>query len=569
MRTLYRALFGVAAVGMVAGCDNPLEVTNENNPGIPNVVGRPADLEQLIANSWAIAHQATLGGGNDALQSQMQVMGLENQSMLSNFGMNTRNLIPRLGIDNTRGNPQLTGNFTDFQLGHRAARSAAIGLKTLSGEGYTIGGPSQPGRDARAKMFAHFVMGVAMGHVAMAYDSGMIINEDDPVETALNPLVKSADLAAAAIAEIDEALAIAESGEADGNGGFPLPNTWLNTASATSKADFIKLARSYRARITTDVVRTPADANAIDWQEVIDDAENGITANYIIQADPNRGWSVSWPIQHYLFDTWHQANQFILGMADTTGAYSAYLLTPLDERNPFLIRTPDTRFPSGNDRAAQNASSGCSSATGQRCTGAPALADAATGGVGLYWRNRDPGLDRRTSQPLGDSFYDHFRYQAFYNATRIGPYPVFTAAENDMRAAEGHIRLGDFDAAMTLINKYRVPRGLPALTGITSLNDPVPGGSACVPKVPDPATDFQTAKCGNIMEAMKWEYRMETAYSGYGRWYFAARRWGDLPEGTPLEWPVPYQEMDARFTPFYNLGGVGGPSSAARGTYGL
>jgi hypothetical protein len=63
---------------------------------------------------------------------------------------------------------------------------------------------------------------------------------------------------------------------------------------------------------------------------------------------------------------------------------------------------------------------------------------------------------------------------------------------------------------------------------------------------------------------MKWEKRMETAFTGYAQWYLDSRGWGDLAEGTALEWPVPYQEMDARNQAFY-------PSSsgAARGTYGF
>ena len=86
---------------------------------------------------------------------------------------------------------------------------------------------------------------------------------------------------------------------------------------------------------------------------------------------------------------------------------------------------------------------------------------------------------------------------------------------------------------------------------------------------PNPAPPaYTSAVCGNIMEAMKWEYRMETAFTGYGMWYFAGRGWGDLPLGTALHIPVPYQEMDARQQPFYNLGGAGGVAGAPRGNYG-
>lgn len=72
-----------------------------------------------------------------------------------------------------------------------------------------------------------------------------------------------------------------------------------------------------------------------------------------------------------------------------------------------------------------------------------------------------------------------------------------------------------------------------------------------------------------MMEALKYEYRMETYFTGYGQWFFAMRGWGDLVVGTPLEFPVPYQEMQVRLRPFYNLGGVGNPDAAAAGTYGF
>jgi hypothetical protein len=68
---------------------------------------------------------------------------------------------------------------------------------------------------------------------------------------------------------------------------------------------------------------------------------------------------------------------------------------------------------------------------------------------------------------------------------------------------------------------------------------------------------------------MKWEKRMETAYTTFAPWWLDGRGWGDLIQGMPLEWPVPNEEMDSRQEPFYNLGGIGGTMSAAKGTYGF
>jgi hypothetical protein len=81
--------------------------------------------------------------------------------------------------------------------------------------------------------------------------------------------------------------------------------------------------------------------------------------------------------------------------------------------------------------------------------------------------------------------------------------------------------------------------------------------------------NYTSTACGDILEAMKWEKRMETAYTTYGAWYLDSRGWGDLPVGTPLSWPVPFQELDARQRPIYDLGGSGGQAAAGPSTYGF
>jgi hypothetical protein len=69
---------------------------------------------------------------------------------------------------------------------------------------------------------------------------------------------------------------------------------------------------------------------------------------------------------------------------------------------------------------------------------------------------------------------------------------------------------------------------------------------------------------------MKWEKRMETAFASYAQWYFDGRGWGDLPEGTPIHWPVPFQELGARSHAIYSLAGAGRPGSTGPSlTYGF
>ena len=89
-----------------------------------------------------------------------------------------------------------------------------------------------------------------------------------------------------------------------------------------------------------------------------------------------------------------------------------------------------------------------------------------------------------------------------------------------------------------------------------------------VPRVPT-GPDFAHASCGNIFEAMKWEKRMETHSTHMGAWYIDSRGWGDLPQYTALDFPVPFQEMDVRKRAAYSTGGQGGIDAQANlGTYG-
>jgi hypothetical protein len=379
------------------------------------------------------------------------------------------------------------------------------------------------------------------------YDSAGVPRETDS-PTEIIPLEGYQAANTAALQALDSALVYASK-----TGTTDLPTNWLTGPAGPEVpiATFQRVIRSYKARLRANVARTPTERAAVDWNAVIADAENGITTDLLVRMDPNAGWDYQWlaATLHFRDANWHQMPYYIIGMADVSGAFDTWLATPRDSRTPFLVVTPDLRFPQGTTRPAQNAA-GQGAPTGRR-----------------YFRNRDPGLDQ-AAVGWANSWYDHYRWFAFSQANRIGLFPIFTKAENDMLAAEGHLRRGNVAAAAALIDRTRTTAGLPALTGaVTAVTDPVPGGANCVPRVPvGPA--FTTTACGSVFEAMKWEKRMETAYTTYGAWFFDSRGWGDLPEGTPLQWPVPNQELDARLKPIYNLGGVGQPSGAGPSTYG-
>jgi hypothetical protein len=541
MRKSRFAITGFLVLTGALGCSDFLKAPNENNPDRAIVFKRPADVQALIGNAYIQVHQAS-HGGNDALQPQFLNMALESYSELGNFGMGIRSGIPRLAISNAKNNQTSVGNYRDFSGLSRAARTTALAVAKFSDPKFSVGDPKA---DARNRAFGWFGLGAALGNLALSYDSATVIWPTDTFPF-IPPIAHHSEVMTAALAALDSAITIAKAGIADVDKG------WLMNAAEPAKwdgASLVKLARSYKARFRAGVARTPAERAAVNWAEVIDDAINGIDVDFRPVIDRSLGYDML-PGQWYIYDTWHLMPTPYIGMADSSGGYDTWLSTAMGDRKPFLILTADKRFPSGNTRSAQNDASSA---------------------AGVYFRNRAPGNDR-PAQGWAQSYYDFTRLLSFFSPNdRRGPYPIVTKAEIDLLAAEGYIRLGDIPKAAALIDKTRTKNGLPALTGaVATATDPVPGGKGCVPRVPQ-APSFTSTACGNIMEAMKWEKRMETAFTGYGQWFFDSRGWGDLPVGTPLEFPVPYQEGEVRESanPYYNIGGVGKPGGAAMGTYGF
>jgi hypothetical protein len=545
------------ALGFGVACSEPLAVDNTNNPDRARVFRRPADVEALAGSLYQQIHSATFGSVVRT-QTGMMTASFMNASALANNGLGPRSALPRGPIDNSRSNPYIPDNFNDFSIHQGTARTAAQILDRMEDSDFAVGLTSAA-HVKRLESWTRFMYGVALGNAALVYDSAAVplpedAIQDNPANWA--PLQGYEDVMEYALDQLDQAEAIALDPAAAS--AFPIPASWLKAAANVSLTDYLRIVRSYRARLRADVARTPAERDAVDWTQVIADATAGIQADFTVQLEPAAGWDYPWLATgtHFRDVNWHQMPPYVLGMADTAGSYDDWLATPRDSRNAILIRTPDKRFPAGDTRPTQNDVGG-NTITGTTTQKAmPA---------GVYFRNRAPGLDQITPD-WRNGQYDHYRWRALANAVRVGTFVVMPRAEIDMLAAEGYLRLGgaaNVALAAALIDRYRVPNGLASLV-TAAVDDPadiVPGGNACVPQVPQPPT-FASAGCGTVFNAMQWEKLMETAYAKYGAWFFDMRGWGWLPEGTAYHWPVPFQELDARRHPLYNLGGLGGQDAA-------
>ncbi len=544
MRSMIRNLGVLAlAVGGLTACEDNLQVENLNNPDIPRTYAVPAGVEGVISTLYRTYHQSTQGSA-EGLNSQSKVMALESYGQVANFGMALRAGIPRVFINNLPGNQVATGNNVNFSSLSRLMRSAATlsqAVDTYRGRSQTLGTVN---RDLRARAFAWFVNGIAIGTLALGHDSIAVATPATP-STAIPELISSAAAMVEALRVLDTAIAIIT--PVAGSAEVTIPAEWTGGTALTG-ADFIRLARSYKAKLRAGVARTPAERDAVDWAAVAADAAAGITAHHTIALNPSTGWSSG--LDASTFQTsasWHQISLMYNGMADTSGAYQAWIALPYTSRVGMnvLVLTPDTRWPAGTTRSAQVANSAL-----------PLTA-------GRYIANRDPGQDQPdNSNPWGTSMYDHRRWWAIANANGVGTYVFMSVQEIRMLEAEARLRPGAQNnptTAMNLVNASRTANGLPAFTDPAGV---APGAGACVPRLPN-------GNCGSLLEAMKYEKRMETQLTGYMQWFIDSRGWGDLVSGTALEWPVPFQELDTRNKPYYNMPQTGTRPGAATGTYGF
>jgi hypothetical protein len=561
-RSLIRyAALAATMLSMVA-CEEALTVENPNAGETARVLGSANDAENLIGTYFK-RHQSGLYGSLTSIQSMANIYSFQNYSSLANNCMNNHAPFSGATNDNTPGNVCGGEHSRVYFIESEVARVASNFIDQAVNKGLDLGSDARKNRDLA---YAEFLRGFSLGYIAILHDSGGVVSPgmpgDDP-----GKLMGYREVMDTALAALGRSIAYANTASTGANG-FPIPTAWIPSPTSFTQAEFVKLVRSYRARLAAGVARTAAERKALDWTAIIADAQNGITADFQITTSTTAGPSDSWRAQIDGANTWHQMPPFIIGMGDVSGAYEAWLKQPITERGSgsvsFTMVTPDLRFPQGATRAAQVADFSISSC------------QAASTPCKRYFVNR-PAADQNTGLGWGWSNYDFTRFHSWRvsgdGSAQNGNTPYFTLAEINMLEAEGHIYKGNFAAAAALINKTRVKNGLPAITALDNTS-PVPGDANCVPKFPQGNGPSASVKCGNMFEAMKWEKRMETAYVHFAAWFIDSRGWGDLAEGVPLFWAVPYQDLQARgytTADIYGAGpGVGNaPNSVAgKSTYG-
>jgi len=514
----------VLAIFFTIGCD--LEVTNLNQPDIERAFSDPKDLISLVGGSYNKLYYSfvNIGGAGPMLSA----ISFEHSTWAACNGAIEYSVIPRIPLDNTSSHSYARNLETTWYSAYRAVSSATTGIRQLDNGLVNL----SASREALVRAFGKFVQGVAHGQLAITFNEAIIFDETmDP--TAQFDLSPAADVLQAALGQLDAAIALANA-----NAGVTVPGDWTGDQVATL-GDLALLSRSYKAYFRANMPRNPEQANQVDWAAVIADVDGGRQTDFSPFADGDSSPWFSWNLVYLNFPTgWSQMNYFIRGMADQSGKYQTWINLPNGNKHPilpgdvpFLIDTPDKRFPQGATKDDQLAN------------------------PGLYhriletWARPDRGTWRW-------SYYVDSRYTSYFTGFAGGPTPVLTHNKLQLIKAEALYRTGNLAGAAAIVNVTRQANG-----GL-SATDPNGANTDCVPKLP-------SGVCGNLLEMLKWEKRLETYHVGLGAWYFDSRRWGDHMEGTFLQMPVPGKELEVLQKSIYTYGGVGGEWAAPKGTYGF
>lgn len=514
MRT-HRSLLAVAAsvsALLGAGCQD-LDVLNPNEADRARATKQPAAVESFVATSFSAWWPATQ---DDYPAWVTSTVADEFTSGFADFGQLETSSEPRQAWNNSPVSNRADVNEDPWYEWYGVISTVNDALIAIDGGMVIV----DDERTARATAFGKFMQALGHGYIALIFDQGYIVDEsvivdEIPSETAADSLKPSTEVMAAAIAQMEEAIAIAEANE------FELDQAAWVYMDLTN-AEFVQLMHSYLARFKAYMPRTRAERDAAPWDEILAHIDAGITWDFAPQAVPDvifgdfkrlvaRVRNVERPGDFGRADYW------LVGPADSTSRFLDWVATPVLDRDPFRLQTTDRRIQG------------------------PTL-----GSIGLYFGYNPQTLFRADRGTYHRSFYYFHRFGTG-DSWQSGPQVAMTVTEMNLLKAEALIRRGgaaDIAEAVDLINLTRVANG--QLPPVTADGPPVEQG--CVPRKLD-------GSCGSLWDALRYEKRIEMAGVDPTVAYFDARGWQTLLENSFVQLPIPGRELEILQLPLYTFGG--------------
>lgn len=548
MRRITRSALALALTATLSGCLD-LDVVNENLPDRRRALSNPADVENILGlSTWRRWYQPMHSLANVALPfpaisgemansqlamgvhwSQDPPIAYQNDELASQVWM------PRHGYDQWS---QCVSNAND------ALAQINEGMRLTTGDD---GGEGGADNTDRAYSWGKMWQGICIGYLANFLDRFPIATEDSVLPVRWEELAEwerrnmaepnATRNMAIGIQAIKDAIIHMETGDQ-----WLLPDTWV-PGQRYNNQQIIQLAHTMIARLLIYHARTPAEREAVNWNDVLFHTERGLTYDWgpILQDGQITDPSYLARLTPINFQTTNpgtaqfRASYRLIGPADQSGGYQTWIATqPRDEATRFTIVTPDRRI------------------TGPTPT--------QNGSYFQYTTNTTGFVSARGQQHW--SFYRWWRRFNEQGANHLtGHYALATGDENRLYRAEALLRTGQLQQAATLINVTRTrPQTVGTTTYPVNLPPVTPAGvpevnGQCVPR-------RANGQCGDIWDALMYERDIELVGIEPTRSWMDRRGFGQLRNGVWLELPIPARYLVSLGLPTYSFGGVGGDRSA-------
>lgn len=498
MKLIKKYIIILVALSTLSACEKNLEVKNINRPDAEATLESAEGVRAVASGlfqQWFFIEQHNLDSPGPA----MWVMSDWGTVNFANYGTRDMSEEPRIFLDNS---PSYAyhGNYRDFWQKMYAIITSANDVVLGINNGLVI---ETNGIDETeiVKGFAKMMQGIGNGYAGLIFDKAYPSDENsDYTNLPQTDYKTSVDMG---IAQLNEAIEIFDNIEESDIVKSKLDITWINGYAYTN-VELSKIAHSYIVRLMVYAPRNKAQSVAVNWTEVLDHVNKGITEDFNVEGDGKTGNWMPW-MKYYLGRPgWGKLDMRIVNMIDSS----------LPANWPGELNTeelPNAGKITSNDLRADGESGG----------------DRSDDYVSYDASNNRPerGHHRWSS-------YRQNRYDNLINANFFGQVILMRKVEMEMIAAEANMMLNNKSAAIAILNSStRV-----AIGGLPSLDDTV--------------TDEV------VNAAIEYEQNMELGLTALGIEYFNMRRKDMLQDGSLLHFPMPAQQLDAIQLPHYTYGGL-------------
>ncbi len=298
--------FSALAFSLAACSKDVLDVENNNDPDYKKVYAVGKDVENVASSLYN-----TIYGGENAYGGVKMMLATAADNVSCSWGnaaMRDMSWEPRNSAWNNapsysnNGHTKLT-----FDRMYSAINTASNVIKAIN-DGVEIG---DGGADNdRTLAFAKFVQGVGYGNLALVFDRGFIVDEDNTVEPVLGSAVDYNQVATAALGYLDEAISLS-------SGDFTIPAAWLGSDHDVPSDEFRQICNTAAARIMSYVPRNKAELAAVNWAKVQQYADAGITADWNVLMDNYIKWYDE-AGDYLTFNGWGITDMYVVHLMDDT-----------------------------------------------------------------------------------------------------------------------------------------------------------------------------------------------------------------------------------------------------------